>query len=124
MKVQEVAKVSISPKSIKLFIGILILTFSWSLMIPLFAGPDEHSNFIKSAAVVRGELTGVDIPATPTMSYWSTYVDIDPKFLRPSEVDLLVGNASKARSKLGWEPKVKFAELVKRMVDADIAALH
>jgi GDPmannose 4,6-dehydratase len=52
------------------------------------------------------------------------YVDFDPKFLRPSEVDLLVGNASKARSKLGWEPKVKFAELVKRMVDADIAALH
>jgi hypothetical protein len=77
---QEVAKVSISPKFIKLFIGILILTFSWSLMIPLFAGPDEHSNFIKSAAVVRGELTGMDIPATPTMSYWSTYVDIDPLF--------------------------------------------
>ena len=52
------------------------------------------------------------------------YVDFDSKFLRPSEVDLLVGNASKARGKLGWEPKVKFTELVKIMVDADIAALR
>ena len=52
------------------------------------------------------------------------YVDFDSKFLRPSEVDLLVGNASKARGKLGWEPKVKFTELVKIMVDADIAALN
>ena len=70
----------ISSKFLKLFIGIFVLTVSWSIMIPLFAGPDEHSNFIKSAALVRGELTGVDIEATPTMSYWSTYVDIDPKF--------------------------------------------
>lgn len=51
------------------------------------------------------------------------YVEIDPKYFRPAEVDLLIGDASKAREKLGWEPKVKFRELVKIMVEADIAAL-
>jgi GDPmannose 4,6-dehydratase len=52
---------------------------------------------------------------------WQDYVEIDPRYFRPAEVDLLVGDASKARSKLGWEPKVTFKELVKIMVDADLA---
>jgi len=51
---------------------------------------------------------------------WRKYVDTDPRFFRPSEVDLLIGNASKARSVLGWQPKVKFQELVSMMVDADL----
>lgn len=51
------------------------------------------------------------------------YVEIDPKYFRPAEVDLLIGDASKAKEKLGWEPKVKFKELVKIMVEADIADL-
>lgn len=48
--------------------------------MPLFAGPDEHSNFIRSAAIVRGEIVGENIAATPTLSYWTTHVDIDPRF--------------------------------------------
>jgi len=48
-------------------------------------------------------------------------VKIDPKFMRPSEVDLLIGDSSRARSELGWTPKVKFKELVKKMMDADLA---
>ncbi len=48
------------------------------------------------------------------------YVDFDPSLIRPSEVDLLVGDSSKAKKLLGWEPKVKFYELVKRMVDHDL----
>jgi GDPmannose 4,6-dehydratase len=48
------------------------------------------------------------------------YVKTDPKFLRPAEVDHLVGDASKAREKLGWEPRVSFQELVEMMVDADL----
>ena len=51
---------------------------------------------------------------------WEKYVEIDPRYHRPLEVDLLVGDASKAREKLGWEPKVKFTELVNLMVDADL----
>ncbi|MEP6955599.1 MAG: GDP-mannose 4,6-dehydratase [Chthoniobacterales bacterium] len=53
---------------------------------------------------------------------WKQYVKHDDRYERPSEVELLIGDASKAKRVLGWEPKVRFAELVRIMVDADIAA--
>jgi GDPmannose 4,6-dehydratase len=53
---------------------------------------------------------------------WRDYVEFDSRYLRPSEVDVLVGDAGKARSKLGWAPTTSFEELVKIMVEADIAA--
>ena len=55
---------------------------------------------------------------------WKKYVEIDPRYYRPAEVDLLIGDYSKAKKKLGWEPKTKFADLVKLMVDADIKLLQ
>lgn len=55
---------------------------------------------------------------------WHKYVEIDPKYLRPAEVDLLIGDASKAKAALGWQPTVTFQTLVRLMVDADIAALQ
>ena len=55
---------------------------------------------------------------------WEEHVEIDPRYFRPSEVDVLLGDASKAREKLGWEPRVRFKELVELMVDADVAALE
>ena len=54
---------------------------------------------------------------------WEKHVVIDPQFFRPAEVDLLVGDSSKARRTLGWTPKVPFVELVETMVDADIELL-
>jgi len=51
---------------------------------------------------------------------WQEYVKIDPKYFRPAEVDLLLGNPAKAKARLGWEPKVGFQELVKLMVEADL----
>ncbi|MBW2981181.1 GDP-mannose 4,6-dehydratase [Candidatus Woesearchaeota archaeon] len=54
---------------------------------------------------------------------YEDHVKTDPKFLRPAEVDLLIGDSSKAKKELGWEPKVKFKELVELMVDADLEAL-
>jgi GDPmannose 4,6-dehydratase len=54
---------------------------------------------------------------------WQQYVVSDPKYFRPAEVDLLVGDASKAHAKLGWEPSVDFEELVRLMVEADMKAL-
>jgi GDPmannose 4,6-dehydratase len=54
---------------------------------------------------------------------WKDYVEIDPRYFRPAEVDLLIGDAAKAKRILGWEPKTKFKELVHLMVDADIKAL-
>jgi GDPmannose 4,6-dehydratase len=50
---------------------------------------------------------------------WSEYVQIDERYFRPAEVDLLIGDYSMAREKLGWEPTVRFAELVRMMVDHD-----
>jgi GDPmannose 4,6-dehydratase len=54
---------------------------------------------------------------------WKKHVEIDSRYYRPAEVDLLIGDASKARRQLGWQPKTKFADLVKLMVDADIKLL-
>jgi GDPmannose 4,6-dehydratase len=55
---------------------------------------------------------------------WKEYVVIDPKFVRPAEVQLLLGDPSKAKNELGWEPKVHFKELVKMMVEADLERLE
>jgi GDPmannose 4,6-dehydratase len=55
---------------------------------------------------------------------WRKYVVIDPKFVRPAEVQLLLGDSSKAKRELGWEPKVRFKELVKMMVEADLKRLE
>ena len=51
---------------------------------------------------------------------WEEFVEVDLKFVRPAEVDLLIGDAGKAREKLGWRPKVSFQELIRMMVEADL----
>jgi GDPmannose 4,6-dehydratase len=51
---------------------------------------------------------------------WRDHVETDPRYLRPSEVDALRGDASKARRQLGWEPRIRFPQLVQMMVDADL----
>jgi GDPmannose 4,6-dehydratase len=55
---------------------------------------------------------------------WKDYVEFDERYMRPAEVDLLIGDATKAKEKLGWEPKVTFEKLVEIMVDADVADLQ
>ena len=55
---------------------------------------------------------------------WQKHVEIDPRYYRPAEVDLLRGDYSKAKQQLGWEPKTKFGDLVKIMVDADVELLR
>lgn len=55
---------------------------------------------------------------------WKPYVEIDQRYFRPAEVEVLVGDASKAKEKLGWQPKIKFKELVRIMIDADLRALN
>ena len=54
---------------------------------------------------------------------WDSYIKIDPRFMRPAEVDVLKGDYTKAKNELGWEPKTSFEELVKKMVDNDIKIL-
>jgi len=55
---------------------------------------------------------------------WKKHVEIDPRYYRPAEVDLLIGDPGKAKRQLGWEPKIKFVDLTKLMVDADIELLR
>ncbi|QCX26499.1 GDP-mannose 4,6-dehydratase [Nocardioides jishulii] len=83
--------------------------------------PDDYviatgvSHSIRDLVTIAFDQVGV--------SDWEKYVRQDPKFLRPAEVDTLVGDASKAKQVLGWEPKVDFETLVRMMVDADLDAL-
>lgn len=55
---------------------------------------------------------------------WRRHVEIDPRYFRPAEVDLLIGDATKAREKLGWKPRVGFRDLVKMMVHSDLSAVR
>lgn len=66
----------------------------------------------------------VDIAFSAVGLDYKDYVVIDPKFYRPAEVDILIGDASKAEKELGWKPKMKFAELVKFMVESDVNKLQ
>jgi GDPmannose 4,6-dehydratase len=54
---------------------------------------------------------------------WHQYVEIDPRYYQPTEVDYLLADPKKANTELGWEPKIKFHELVRIMVDADLELL-
>jgi GDPmannose 4,6-dehydratase len=51
---------------------------------------------------------------------WQNYVEIDARYFRPAEVDYLLGDSKKIREKLGWEPKIKFKELVRLMYEHDL----
>src|SRR3989449_9101037 len=77
--------------------------------------------------VATGETHTVREFAEAAFSYvdldWKKYVKHDPRYERPAEVDLLIGDASKAKRVLGWEPKVRFQDLVRIMVDADMELL-
>ncbi len=81
---------------------------------------DEPEDYV----VATGETYSVRQFLEETFSYldlnWEDYVEFDERYMRPAEVDLLLGDATKAHEKLGWKPKVGFKELVQMMVDADM----
>lgn len=68
----------------------------------------------------KGIVRSLASALTSALKIGDVLIEIDPKYFRPTEVNFLLADASKAREKLGWEPKVKFKELVKIMVDADM----
>ena len=69
-----------------------------------------------------GRVESCTLDAAPPLERGKVIVRVDPRYLRPSEVDALVGDASKARSKLGWSPRIGFEQLVQEMIDADFEA--
>jgi len=81
---------------------------------------DEPEDFVISTGETHSIEELVEIAFAYAGLEWKDYVVIDPKFVRPAEVDLLLGDSSKARDRLKWQPKVKFEELIRMMVDFDI----
>ena len=81
---------------------------------------DEADDYV----IATGENHSVREFLTEAFGYldldWEEFVETDPRYYRPAEVDLLLGDASKARRVLGWEPKVSFKEMVRLMVDHDM----
>ncbi|MCO5190500.1 MAG: GDP-mannose 4,6-dehydratase, partial [Anaerolineae bacterium] len=81
---------------------------------------DRPEDFV----IATGETWSVEDFVRTAFEYvdldWHDYVVQDPRFMRPAEVDLLVGDPSKAGKQLGWEPLVSFSELVQMMIDADM----
>jgi GDPmannose 4,6-dehydratase len=75
--------------------------------------------FREAGMAIRWEGSGVDEKGIDAVS-GKILVEIDPRYFRPAEVDLLIGDPSKAISKLGWKPKVQLPELIKMMVAKDI----
>ena len=82
---------------------------------------EEADDFV----IATGETHSVRQFLDETFGYldlhWQQHVETDPRYFRPAEVDILLGDATKARAALGWEPKVSFKELVRLMVDHDLA---
>ena len=82
---------------------------------------DKPSDYVIATGVQHSVRDLVEQAFTAGGLDWREHVEMDPKFLRPAEVDLLVGDASKARRELGWTPRVDFSHLVEMMVRADLA---
>ncbi len=81
---------------------------------------DEPDDFVICSGKTHSVRELVELAFAHVGLDWNDYVVVDPKFYRPAEVNILVGDCSKARKQLGWEPKVSFKELVQMMVDADL----
>ncbi|HXG51588.1 MAG TPA: GDP-mannose 4,6-dehydratase [candidate division Zixibacteria bacterium] len=110
----------------KLYLGNLDARRDWGYAkeyveaIWLMLQQDEPDDYV----VATGETHSVRELVETAFSYagldWKRYVEKDPRYFRPAEVDLLVGDASKAKQVLGWEAKTKFKDLIRLMVDADM----
>jgi GDPmannose 4,6-dehydratase len=113
----------------KLFLGNLEAKRDWGFAGDYVEGmwlmlqQDEPDDYVLATGETHSVRELLDAAFSALDLDWTKYVEIDPRYFRPAEVDLLLGDASKARAKLGWQPRVGFSELVKMMVDADAEAV-
>ncbi len=124
---KAVARIKLGQQE-RLFLGNLDAKRDWGYArdymeaVWLMLQQDEPDDYV----IATGETNSVRDFLGEAFGYvdldWQKYVEIDPRYYRPTEVDVLLGDASKARQKLGWRPKVKFRDLVRMMVDADLQA--
>ena len=110
----------------KLFLGNLDAEHDWGFAgdyveaMWLMVQADQPEDFVIATGVRRSVRQFCELAFSHIDLDWEQYVDIDPIYLRPTEVDALQGDASKAREQLGWKPKVSVEELAAMMVDADL----
>ena len=84
---------------------------------------DRPDDFVIATGVSHSVRNLVEVAFGHAGLDWQTHVRLDPKFIRPAEVELLIGDSSRARKELGWSPAVDFSGLIKMMVDADVDRL-
>ena len=84
---------------------------------------DEPDDYVVATGETHSIRDFLDIAFGYVNLDWQSYVEFDERYLRPTEVDLLIGDPAKAKAKLGWEPSVTFEHLVQLMVEADLRAL-
>jgi GDPmannose 4,6-dehydratase len=85
---------------------------------------DEPDDFVLATNETHSVREFMEVAFAHAGLDWEEHVEIDPKYFRPSEVDVLLGDYSKAKEKLGWEPTITFEGLVQMMVDADVKAVE
>ncbi|MBX3729194.1 MAG: GDP-mannose 4,6-dehydratase [Candidatus Sumerlaeia bacterium] len=85
---------------------------------------DEPDDFVVATGETHSVREFLEIAFGRVGLDYQDHVEIDPRYFRPTEVDLLLGDPTKAREKLGWEPRVSFRQLVEMMVDTDLALAH
>src|SRR5687768_109374 len=113
----------------KLYLGNLEAKRDWGFAPEFVEGMwmmlqhDEPDDFVMATGEAHSVQEFVEIAFGHADLEWKEFVEVDPRYFRPSEVDHLRGDASKAKKILGWEPKTTFEELAKLMVDADINQL-
>jgi GDPmannose 4,6-dehydratase len=113
----------------KLFLGNLDAKRDWGYApdyveaMWMMLQADEPEDFVVATGETHSVREFVEVAFAHADLDWEDKVEIDERYYRPSEVDILLGDASKVKERLGWEPKVKFKELAELMVDADIAEL-
>ncbi len=114
----------------KLFLGNLDAKRDWGYAkeyveaMWLMLQQDQPDDYVVATNETHTVREFLELAFTHAGLDWKKHVETDPRYFRPAEVDLLIGDYSKAKAKLGWEPRTKFAELAKLMVDADIELLR
>ncbi|MBW4499001.1 MAG: GDP-mannose 4,6-dehydratase [Scytonema hyalinum WJT4-NPBG1] len=125
---QAVARI-LAGKQKKLYMGNLDAKRDWGYAkdyvqaMWLMLQQDEPDDYVVATGETHSVREFLEIAFGYVNLQWENYVEFDERYLRPAEVELLIGDASKAKRKLGWEPTVTFEDLVKLMVEADLQAL-
>ncbi len=113
----------------KLFLGNLDSKRDWGYAkdyvraMWLMLQQDQPDDYVVATNETHAISEFLDLAFAHVNLDWHDYVEFDPRYLRPAEVDLLIGDATKAKEKLGWEPSVTFEQLVHLMVESDLEAV-